>query len=174
MYRIAFIGPESTAKSTLCEQLANYLHAKWIHEFSRDYIQSLNRPYTKADVEYCIKMQVEADRNAIGSEKEILLTDNEAINGLVWMLDKYNEAPLWIEEEIMKNPYDLYLLTYPDIEFVADQVRENEGRRMYFYNWYKSELDKRNLNYAVIKGLGDERFQNVLTAVQNFLSEKKV
>ena len=173
MYRIAFIGPESTAKSSLSAQLARHYNTKWVPEFSRDYISKLNRPYGIDDVLHCIKMQIAEENKVADSAFKMYFTDNEIINGKVWLLDKYNEYPDWIDSEIEENPYDLYLLTYPDIEFIADDVRENENRRMYFYEWYKRELDKYKFNYEIIKGIGEQRFQNALIAVENFLKTKK-
>ncbi len=172
MYRIAFIGPESTGKSSLSAQLAHHYKTKWVAEFSRDYISKLNRPYHYEDVLHCIKMQIAEEKKIMDSASLLYFTDNEVINGKIWLLDKYNEYPDWIDLEIKENPYDLYLLTYPDIEFIADEVRENENRRMYFYEWYKRELDKYRFNYIIIKGTGAQRFQNVLKAVENFLKTK--
>lgn len=173
MYRIAFIGPESTAKSALCAQLAEYYNTKWIPEYSRNYISKLNRPYTYDDVLHCIQMQIEEENKLSNSSSELIFSDNEVINGKVWLLDKYNQYPEWIDDEINNNPHDMYLLTYPDIDFFADEVRENESRRMYFYEWYKRELDENKLNYQIITGKGVQRFQNALQAVESFLDSKK-
>lgn len=173
MYRIAFIGPESTAKSSLCSQLALHYKTEWVPEFSREYISKLNRPYTFDDVLHCIKMQLEEEKKVIQRNSKLIFTDNEVINGMVWLLDKYNAYPEWVESTINEAPYDLYLLTYPDIDFIADEVRENETRRMYFYEWYKRELEKRNFNYRIITGSGEERFRNTLKFVEDFLNDVK-
>lgn len=173
MKKIAFIGPESTAKSTLCEQLAIHYKTIWVPELARTYISELHRPYTKDDVLHCIKMQIEENKKAESNCDQLFFTDNEAINGMVWMLDKYDFCPSWIIAEIENNPFDLYLLTYPDIEFISDNVRENGTRRNYFYEWYKRELDSRNLKYAIITGSGVARFKNALNAVEEFLSKEE-
>lgn len=171
MKRIAFIGPESTAKSTLCAQLASHYNTLWVPEYAREYISNLLQPYKMDDVLHCIKMQMEENKRAESMSNKILFADNEAINGMVWLIHKYGSCPQWILDEIKNNPFDLYLLTYPDIEFVADNVRENGDRRIYFFEWYKKELDERNLNYAVITGKGEDRFENALNAVEEFLKK---
>jgi nicotinamide riboside kinase len=142
-----------------------------VHEFSRDYIGSLNRPYQKEDVLYCIKMQLDEEKKLADKGLKLILTDNEVINGKVWMLDKYGECPQWIENEIKKNPYDLYLLTYPDIDFIEDNVRENKNRRMFFYDWYKKELESHSCNFKIIKGNRGERFKNTLNLTDSFLEK---
>ncbi len=173
MYRIAFIGPESTAKSSLCAQLAIHYKTNWVPEFSRHYIGNLKKPYTQDDVLHCIKKQIEEEKKYLNNSADLLFTDNESINGKVWLLDKYNNCPAWVNDEIENNPYDLYLLTYPDINFVADDVRENENRRMFFYEWYKKELDERKLPYQIIRGIGEERFQNAIRAIEGFMQREK-
>jgi nicotinamide riboside kinase len=36
--KIVIIGPESTGKSTLCEQLSLYYHTTWVPEYAREYL----------------------------------------------------------------------------------------------------------------------------------------
>ena len=37
--KIALFGPESTGKTTLAKQLADYYETEWVPEFARDYLQ---------------------------------------------------------------------------------------------------------------------------------------
>ncbi|MBK7852395.1 MAG: ATP-binding protein [Bacteroidetes bacterium] len=61
--RIALIGPESTGKTTLAEQLARHYKTVWIPEYSRNYVENLNRKYTKEDILLTIREQcAEEDR----------------------------------------------------------------------------------------------------------------
>lgn len=169
MKKVAFIGPESTAKSTLCSSLALHYNTVWVPEYAREYISALNRPYEMNDVLHCIRIQIEENKKAELHSVKIFFSDNEAINGMVWLLDKYGSCPEWITDEINNNPFDLYLLTYPDIDFIADKVRENGDRRQFFYEWYKRELDSRRLNYKIIRGKDNVRYVNSLKAVEDFL-----
>ena len=36
--KIVILGPESTGKSTLCEQLAQHYETMWCPEFAREYL----------------------------------------------------------------------------------------------------------------------------------------
>ncbi len=173
MKRVALIGPESTGKSTLCHLLAEHYDTVWVPEYSRDYIGNLHRPYTKDDVLHCIREQIILEKEFITKANQIIFTDNEAINGKVWMLDKYGECPDWIEKEIATNKYDLYLLTSPDIPFVKDAVRENEMRRLYFFDWYKKILDDNSFNYKIINGMKEDRFNLAKEAVDKLLMSKE-
>ena len=89
---------------------------------------------------------------------------------MVWMLDKYNHCPIWIEEEIKENKYDLYLLTYPDIPFVQDNVRENGTRREYFFQWYQKLLQQFECTFEIIRGTGNLRIENAKKVIEKYFS----
>ena len=59
MYKIAIIGPESTGKTMLTEQLADHYHSPWVPEYARTYIESLSRSYHFDDIKYAKCMEIE-------------------------------------------------------------------------------------------------------------------
>ena len=97
--------------------------------------------------------------------QEIIFCDTELIVIKIWLLDLYGECPAWLDEIIEANKYDLYFLTKPDIPFVDDPVRENPLRRDYFFDLYKSELEKRNFRYEIIEGENDMRLNNAIEKI---------
>lgn len=170
MIRVALIGPESTGKSTLCEELATHYKSSWVPEFAREYIEQLERQYTEKDVLFCIEQQIISEQKKIPLANKIIFNDSEPINGMVWLLDKYSHCPLWIEEEIKVNKYDLYLLTYPDIPFEQDNVRENGNRREYFFQWYQKLLQQFDCTFEIIKGTENLRFEKAKSAIEKYFS----
>ena len=44
--KIVIIGPESTGKSTLCEQLAVHYKTEWVREYAREYLLKNGTDYT--------------------------------------------------------------------------------------------------------------------------------
>jgi NadR type nicotinamide-nucleotide adenylyltransferase len=167
--RIAFIGPESSGKTTLCKQLADYYKTFWVAEYSREYMEQLNRPYTLEDILLISKKQLENEQELLMKSNNLLFADTELINSKVWCEDKFEYCPEWISEKIEEKKYDLYLLTKPDLPWQPDPVRENPTRRDYFYNLYLKELQTRKFNYEIIAGEGDTRFNNAVKAVDEFL-----
>jgi len=164
--RIALIGPESTGKSDLCAKLATHYQTVCVHEYAREYITRLGRSYTLHDIELISNLQLEKELMALKHAARFLFTDTEMIVSKVWALDVFKESPGWFDEKISVEPYDLYLLTMPDLPWIADPVRENGHRRDFFFSWYKNELDIRKLPYEIISGSGKERFTNALKAVE--------
>ena len=62
---------------------------------------------------------------------------------------------------------DLYLLMKPDIEWIPDPLRENGGsERERLYRIYESELRQRGASYKMIAGIGEQRVQAGIQAVE--------
>lgn len=169
IFRVALIGPESTGKTTLCEELAGHYQTNYVPEFSRDYIKSLNKKYTEADVYHCIRSQQMEEELQIQQANKLFFADTESIMGKVWLQDVFHQSPEWVDELIVKYKYDLYLLTSADLPFVEDPVRENPRRRNYFFDWYERELKERNLNYYIIKGISSSRITNAMHVIDREL-----
>lgn len=170
--RIALIGPESTAKSTLAESLAKRYNTLWIQEYSREYLAGIDRKYTLDDILIIAKEQLKKEQQAIAIANTFIFADTELILSKVWCEDVYKTCPNWILDNIVPNKYDLYLLTSPDIPWEEDVVRENPHRREFFFDWYKRELKLIDANYAVISGLGEERLQNCIEAIEKSVNQK--
>ena len=63
--RIALIGPESTAKSSLSEALAQHYNTVWVKEYSREYLSKISRTYTLQDVLTIAQEQLEQEKKAL-------------------------------------------------------------------------------------------------------------
>jgi len=48
--KIVIIGPESTGKSSLCEQLAQHYDSLWCPEFAREYLLTNGASYSYDDL----------------------------------------------------------------------------------------------------------------------------
>ena len=48
--RIVVIGPESTGKSTLCDELAQHYETMWVAEYARQYLITNGKKYTQNDL----------------------------------------------------------------------------------------------------------------------------
>jgi len=168
LIKIALLGPESTGKSILCEALAKHYQTVWVPEYARKYIGSLNRKYTLEDVLHCAEMQMKKEEELAIQANRFLFCDTELINIKVWCTDVFKTVPAWIEQQLIVNPYDLHLLTYPDITFITDNVRENPHRRDFFFNWYKQELESYDFPYEIIKGTSEDRIKNAISSIEKY------
>ena len=167
--RIALIGPESSGKTSLCRDLAAHYKTVWVPEFAREYVTAIGRKYTVDDIEYCYKEQLKQEKNLLASANQYIFTDTELIIAKVWSEDVFKRVTEWIEENIETLKYDLYLLTYYDLPWQQDPVRENPHRREYFFDWYKRELEERRFRFSVIRGTGEERCINAIAAIEKMV-----
>jgi NadR type nicotinamide-nucleotide adenylyltransferase len=165
--KIAIVGPESTGKTTLCRQLAEWFDGEWIPEAAREYISACRKPYTKEDVENIARQQIELEEGMEKSLNPWLFCDTNLLVIKIWMEDVFGNCPDWILQESDKRTYDLQLLMKPDLEWEPDPIRENPDRQEYFYTLYQNELQKSGVLWAEISGTGDARLQLAVGAIQH-------
>lgn len=171
--RIAITGPESTGKSMLAGQLAEYYDTIWVPEYAREYIDNLNRPYLLEDIVAIAKGQFENENIFAKKAKRFLFCDSDFIVLKIWCEFKYNTCPAWILDKVNNHIYDLYLLMDIDLPWEYDPLREHPHQRELLFNLYKDELAGRKLPFRIISGFGNNRFKNAIKAVNDVISSRK-
>jgi nicotinamide riboside kinase len=68
-YIICVVGAESSGKTTLARQLADYYACLWVPEYAREYLSNLARPYDLSDLEKIASVQLERIRSADMSQQ---------------------------------------------------------------------------------------------------------
>lgn len=169
--RIAITGPESTGKSTLCEQLAQYYHTVWNPEFARTYLNQINRPYEQNDLLLIAQGQIESEQLTLLKASNFLFCDTEPINIKIWSEHRFLNCHNWIINAIETFPYDLYLLCNIDLPWQYDPLREHPHMRQYFFDLFLKELEARHLPYTIISGTSEERANNAIKAIDCFFGK---
>ncbi|MDP5170795.1 MAG: ATP-binding protein [Bacteroidia bacterium] len=166
MQKIAIIGPESTGKTTLARQLGDYFAEPWVREYAREYLEGLNRPYEEHDLLSIAHGQLRQEARAVKAAESYLFCDTNLLVIKIWAQDKFHRVDpeilsLWEPED-----YYLHLLLYPDLDWEPDPLREDPNRLLTLFEKYEHELERAGVSYAVIKGQGEERFQQALWALE--------
>jgi len=172
--RIAITGPESCGKTTLAKQLAKEYDTVWVPEYAREYLDNLGRDYVYDDLEEIAKGQIRQEFKLMQDANKFIFADTELIVIKIWSLHKYKTCSNFILNAIEENPFDLYLLTYPDLEWEFDPLRElpSEELRKEVFDMYIKELENYGFRYEIIKGRGEERFKNAKAIVEKYLGEE--
>ena len=172
MKRIVITGTESTGKTELTSQLAAKYQFKLIPEYARTYIENLNSPYDLQDVINIAQKQVDQYNKVLQSGESVFF-DTWLIITKVWLKVVYDAQVDWIDSTINERKIDLFILCSNDLPWVADSVRENGGEmRSRLFEIYRNELEKHELPYRVISGLGEERLKNAIFTIEDFFKNR--
>ncbi len=171
--KIAIIGPESSGKTFLAARLANHYKTFWVPEYAREYLEKLNHPYSKEDVENIARGQIEYEDVLASESKKMLFCDTNLLVIKVWLEFKYQSCPDWINDEILQRKYDLHLLTKPDIPYLEDPLRENPELGNYFFEIFEMLLKQYEFPYEIVSGDYLKRVSSSIAAVEHMIDNEK-
>jgi NadR type nicotinamide-nucleotide adenylyltransferase len=169
--KIAIVGPESTGKSTISPMLAEHYETVWVPEYAREYCEKLSEPCSWEDEINMFRGQLELENNLLPKANQILICDTTFITVKIWSEQMFGKAPQEVIDELPKHPYDFYLLMNIDLPWEDDPLRDFPNLREHFMEVWHRELQELNANYEVISGQREERFQNAIKAIDNFLNK---
>jgi len=172
--KIVVIGPESTGKSTLCEQLAAKYQTQWVPEYAREYLLKLGRPYHYEDLLIIAKGQIaEEERLTHSISTPILFIDTDMYVMKVWCEFVFGKCHPFILDEIVKRKYDAYLLCNTDLPWIADELREYPDleSRERLYHMYRDLMINQQTPWVDIQGSYQERLTKAVAFV-NVLNVK--
>lgn len=172
MKKVVVIGPESTGKSTLSEQLAARFNTVWTPEYAREYIDKLNRPYEQSDLLEIARGQVARERQLMPQANQVLICDTDLYVIKVWSEHKYGNYAPEILEMLSVQHCDLYLLTYIDLPWEEDPQREypDPEMRHYFYDLYRNIVYSTGIPWVDIRGSYEERTAKAVAAVEQCIT----
>lgn len=170
--KIAVVGPESTGKSTIAAQLAQYYDTVCIPEYAREYCRHLNRQYTMQDEMNMFYGQLALERSLVPFARNgLLICDTMFLTIKVWCDHLFGHTPQQVHDELRRHPYDFFLLMDVDLPWIDDPLRDFPDLREHFMQVWHEELQAIDANYVVVSGTGDLRYENALRAVMSFLEK---
>ena len=181
MKKIVVIGPESTGKTMLCEQLAAHYKTSWVKEYAREYLLTNGTQYKFEDLLDIAKGQINLEEATTSNlpvrqagfqlptclNFQPVFIDTDMYVMKVWCEYVFEKCHHWILNRVVERQYDLYLLCNVDIPWVKDELREypdHESREKLFHH-YKDIMVNQNVPWVEISGDYDERLQKAIDAV---------
>lgn len=170
--RIVILGPESTGKSTLCEQLATHYHTTWVPEYAREHLSKNGAQYIYDDLLTIARRQVALeDQVASETHRPVMFVDTDMYVMKIWCEFVYGRCHQWILDRIVDRNYSLYLLCNIDLPWTKDEFREYPDLkpRQQLFNIYKDNMINQHVPWKIISRNYEERFQTAVNAVNRLL-----
>lgn len=174
--KVCLVGPESSGKTTLAKELAEFFNTFYVPEYAQTFL-SIKKEINYDDLITFAHSQIACEKALSRKANKILFCDSDVLTTQLWSDTLYQKHDSFFDSYIPEKPYDLYLLCYPDIEWVEDSHREvldsetakKLETRLAFFNQMEKLLQNKRYPYAVIKGTS-ERFTNSLEVVQRLFT----
>jgi len=185
--KIVVVGPESTGKSTLCQQLAEHYHTLWCPEYAREYLLKHGMDYSYDDLLTIAKGQIGleeetemgvrsrepgADSRLTIHDSRLLFIDTNMYVMKVWCEFVFGKCHDYILDQIKKRQYDLYLLCNVDLPWIKDELREypDLDTREKLYYIYKEIMVNQPVPWVDISGNYEERLKKAIAATDTLLN----
>jgi len=168
MKKVVVIGPESTGKSTLCEDLARFFKIDFLKEYARTYLELNGAEYTFDDVIKMAKGQIKTQNEFFDSSQSLKLLDTDLYVYKVWIGEVYQKEIPFVETNIKESTCDLYLLCDTDLPWEYDEFREHSDPkdRVRLFDRYKELLISNNEKVCVIQGDRESRLKKAIAEIQ--------
>jgi nicotinamide riboside kinase len=146
--KIALFGPESTGKTTLAKQLAEYYKTEWVPEFARDYLQEkwdTNQQICDIDDMLPIAYgQTKLENESALIANKYLFCDTNLLVTKVFSEVYYDYCDPLLDQAAREHEYDLFFLTDIDVPWEKDDLRDKvEGRESVFAVFKQSLIDNK-------------------------------
>ena len=162
--RVVLFGPESTGKTTLSKALAKHYNSVWVPEYAREYLQNkLNNEGKTCEPSDLLPIaigQMLLENKLCQKTNRVLICDTNLLETKVYSEAYYlGGCDPVVEKFAIKNEYDLYLLTYIDVPWEADGLRDKPYARQKMFQAFENQLKKYKKPYVLLKGNKTERLK---------------
>ncbi len=175
--KVVLFGPESSGKTTLSIKLAHHYNTVWVAEYAREYLQNKwnneRKTCENSDLLPIAIGQMKLENKLVKKADKILICDTDLLETKVYSEEYYGGTvdPL-LEKAAAENSYDLYLLTYIDTPWEADDLRDKPQERLEMFNAFENALKKFDRPYVMLKGDKKTRLKTAIKAIDKLLHKR--
>ncbi len=167
--KICIYGTESTGKSTLTEKLANHYQTSFVSEMAREVVERTDE-CTEQHLLQIAELHAKTIDKELKAANKILLIDtdiNITRSYSKFLFNKELIVPMWVDES---NRFDLYLYLDNDAPYIQDETRLDKERRDALNIYHKKELANRGIEFELITGNWEERFEKSVSIIDKLMS----
>ncbi len=175
--KVVIFGPESTGKTTISNQLARHYNTVWVAEYAREYLQDKwnneRKTCENSDLLPIAIGQMKLENKLVKKADKVLICDTDLLETKVYSEEYYGGfVDPNLDTAVIKNSYDLYLLTYIDTPWEADDLRDRPEQRKEMFDAFENALKKYNRPYILLKGSKQTRLKTAVKAIDALLKDR--
>jgi nicotinamide riboside kinase len=169
--KIAIFGPESTGKTTLATQLAEYYKTVWVPEFARDYLQEkLDSGRGICDVDDMLPIaygQTKLENESTLIANKYLFCDTNLLVTKVFSELYYDFCDPSLDKAARAHQYDLFFLTDIDVPWEEDGLRDSPKGRETVFEIFKQSLIDNKKTFITISGDKEARLKKAVAIIED-------
>jgi NadR type nicotinamide-nucleotide adenylyltransferase len=175
--KVVLFGPESTGKTTLARQLARHYNTVWVPEYAREYLQNKwdkeRKTCETSDLLPIAYGQMKLENELAQKTNSVLICDTDLLETKVYSEAYYAGTcdPI-LNKYALENTYDLYLLTYIDVPWEADDLRDKPNQRQQMFHAFENALILHKRPYITVKGSLKNRLNTAISYIDALLELK--
>jgi nicotinamide riboside kinase len=176
--RIAIFGPESTGKTTLAKQLAEYYKTVWVPEFARDYLQEkLDSGRGVCDIDDMLPIaygQTKLENESAAIANTYLFCDTNLMVTKVFSELYYNFCDSLLDKAARTHQYDLFFLTDIDVPWEDDGLRDSPEGRDSIFSAFRQSLIANKKPFITLSGDKETRLKKAVSVLNDLNVAKKM
>jgi nicotinamide riboside kinase len=176
--KIALFGPESTGKTTLAKQLAEYYKTEWVPEFARDYLQEKwDENQLICDVDDMLPIaygQTQLENKSVLIANKYLFCDTNLMVTKVFSEMYYDFCDPLLDQAALEHEYDLVFLTYIDVPWEKDDLRDNPEERESVFAVFKQSLIDNKKPFITLSGDKNLRLNKAISIINDLTEAMKM
>lgn len=164
------VGPESSGKSTLAQDLANRLRLPLVGEVARAYLAGrASGAYDESDVARIGELQAQHEA-AITADAAAVVVDTDDVVIAVWMQWRFGriDDPVKARLRSLTGARRRYFLVAPDMPWQPDPLREHPNQREELFARYVQTLIRYGREFVVLRGNRELRLMCALGQIKRW------
>lgn len=154
--RVAFLGGESSGKTTLAQALANRFGTAWVPEYGRELWEQRQGRLVQEDMLDIAVQQLDRERQLGLDARRFLFCDTTPLTTVFYSQELFGTVDPRLEG-LASREYEHTFLCAPDHAFEQDGTRRDAPFRERQHAWYLRQLQARNIPFTLVSGSVDSR-----------------
>ncbi|MDI6049778.1 DUF4301 family protein [Flavobacterium sp. XS2P24] len=176
--KIALFGPESTGKTTLAKQLAEYYKTEWVREYAREYLQEKwDANQQICDVNDMLPIaygQTKLENESALIANNYLFCDTNLLVTKVFSEVYYDYCDPLLDQAAREHEYDFFFLTDIDVPWEKDDLRDRPEERESVFAIFKQSLIDNKKPFVILSGDKKLRLKKAVAIVNDLTKAKEM